>query len=294
MNKSALVAVPIMLLVVAVFLNRDRIKAPDSVLIAGFIVLVIAVVAIAIRLAIRRERSLAAVAGKMGLQFASVGNADVFHAFHSSVTPEDEAAIFDEAISGLGVQDAKMRAMLQAGFANAQKDEGIGRTELRQLKLIHGKNHPLAKNVMSGALNGLDALIFDYSYRSGPRTNSYWITQTVAAFRCPGRTFAAFELAPQTILDSVGALVGFRDINFDDQPDFSRKFLLRGSSESDVRALFTPRVLHAFDRLDDGFDFTVEGAGECLIVYKPNREVAPDRIQSFAQQASSVAAALRG
>lgn len=294
MNKSALVAVPVLALVVAVVLNRDRINVPDWVLIAGFVVLAIAIIAVAIRLAVRRERSLAAVAEQMGLQFASVGNAAAFFAFHSSITPETEAAMFDEVITGLGAQDEKVRAMLQAGFARAQKDEGIGRTELRQLKLIQGRNHPVAKNVMSGALNGSDALIFDYGYRSGPRDDSYWVTQTVVAFRFPGRALAAFEMAPQTMLDSVGTLVGFQDINFDDRPDFSKRFLLRGDSEREVRALFTPGVLHAFERLDERFDLTVEGAGDCVAVYKPNREVSPECIQSFALQAASVAAALRG
>lgn len=160
MNKSALVAVPVLALVVAVVLNRDRINAPDWVLIAGFVVLAIAIVAV--------------------------------------------------------------------------------------------------------------------------------------AFRFPGRALAAFEMAAQTMLDSVGTLVGFQDINFDDRPDFSKRFLLRGDSEREVRALFTPGVLHAFERLDESFDLTVEGAGDCVAVYKPNREVSPDRIQSFALQAASVAAALRG
>jgi hypothetical protein len=169
--------------------------------------------------------------------------------------------------------------------------EGIGRTELRRMSLIAGKDHPLAKNVMSGSFNGLDAAIFDYAYRSSHRSNAYWISQTVVAFRLPGRTLSAFQLAPQTIAHGIASLIGYRDIDFDDQPEFSGRFLLRGEDERAIRTQFTPRILHGLQSLDDAFNLTVEGAGDCLIVYTPNRKVAPGRIASFARQAASVAAA---
>ncbi|HUR00157.1 MAG TPA: hypothetical protein VM166_11930 [Gemmatimonadaceae bacterium] len=292
-NKGAIFGGVVALFAVSVLLFRDRISAPNWVLIVAYFALALLALTFVIRRVIARTRDLAAVAQRMGWQFAATETAAAFGVFAATSDPAAEHKAFDEAIAALGTPPTpQVKALLDARFAKARTKEGVGRTILRQLKLVHDNLNPRASHVMTGRLNGLDALICDYSYNNNSQDSSATI-QTIAAFQIPGRALPSFEMSPQTFLHSVASAVGFQDINFPAQPEFSKRFLLRGQEETAIRALFTPSVLHALQSLDERFDLTVEGAGDCLAVYKPRREVAPDAIPAFAERASAIAAAFR-
>ena len=40
-----------------------------------------------------------------------------------------------------------------------------------------------------------------------------------------------FEMRPENLLNKIGAALGRQDIDFDSNPEFSRRYLLRGSAD---------------------------------------------------------------
>ena len=72
------------------------------------------------------------------------------------------------------------------------------------------------------------------------------------------------------------------DIDFDDYPQFSKRYLLRGPDEQAIRQSFTGDVIHFFEQLDEKWN--IEAAGDRLIVYQRGKRLKPDRYPDFLKQ----------
>ena len=65
--------------------------------------------------------------------------------------------------------------------------------------------------------------------------------QAVLSFRSPGLNLPRFVLRPAALFHRMGDVVGLHDIDFDAHPQFSKKYLLRGTDDEKVRDLFRSR-----------------------------------------------------
>jgi hypothetical protein len=88
------------------------------------------------------------------------------------------------------------------------------------------------------------------------------ITRTVRVFFAASPAFHLphFKLVPKNLSHRIEREP---DINFPDNPTFSRRFLLQGEPEEQVRALFHPRLL---EYLVGRRELEMEGRDNCLIV----------------------------
>ena len=120
--------------------------------------------------------------------------------------------------------------------------------------------------------------------RVGSGKSSY--SQTVANFQLSGRQLPAFELSPESWARKIAQAFGYKDINFESSPEFSKSYLLRGQDETAARELFGADLLHFFTG-EKGW--SVEGAGDWLCVYRHARTVSPKDIRSFLDQTEAVA-----
>jgi hypothetical protein len=135
------------------------------------------------------------------------------------------------------------------------------------------------RNVMRGRTEDLDVAVFDYQYTTGHGKNARTWRTTVVCLRAAGLGVPDFRLRPETFWHRVGtALFGYQDIDFDSHPTFSAAFLLKGPDEEAVRAAFTPAVLEHFEQLPG---VSVEGSGDTLVYYRPERRVGPDRVRDL-------------
>ena len=78
---------------------------------------------------------------------------------------------------------------------------------------------------------------------------------------------------------------GYQDINFGDHPVFSESYLLRGHQETQVRDLFTEKVLNYYSRHDD---LCTEGDGQRLVFYRRHQKVEPGWLEAFLEQGLDV------
>lgn len=94
---------------------------------------------------------------------------------------------------------------------------------------------------ISGQYNGVafTAFQYDYTISTGRSSSTYrhaMIRWTSA------KPLPQFTLGPETLFTRIGEVLGFRDIDFDDDPSFSSAYRLKGLDENPVRSLFTPLI----------------------------------------------------
>ncbi|MGA2345317.1 MAG: hypothetical protein ABSF93_04885 [Candidatus Sulfotelmatobacter sp.] len=137
-------------------------------------------------------------------------------------------------------------------------------------------------NVMTGSSSGLQISLFDYSYPAGKSS----VSQTVAAFS-QDQQLPPFALRPENFLDRIGDAIVHNDIDFDSNPEFSRRYLLKSPDEAGVRRLFTPSLLTSLEQFQASW--CVEGTGPLLIVYHSGRIVSPSDLPAFLEETSRIA-----
>ena len=186
---------------------------------------------------------------------------------------------------------------MEMGFAfYAQPDEGLYKrlAEIQdpimkkasglQLKISAGSSY---KNILLGRAGGGEAVILDRTSGSGQNSN----TATVIAFNFE-TPLPSFAVYPETGLFRVIEKLGFKDIDIDAAPDFSKRFFLHGKDEAEIRALFKPEVTQAFEALDPKTRLFITASGPWLVVSN-GRVLAVEKLREFVQQAEPLANAIR-
>ena len=137
-------------------------------------------------------------------------------------------------------------------------------------------------NVMTGASGTLQISLFDYTYPAGKAS----VTQTVASFS-QDLQLPPFALRPENFFDRIGDAIVHNDIDFDSNPEFSRRYLLKSPDEVGTRRLFTPSLLTYLEQFQT--NWCVEGTGPLLIVYLGGKAVSPSDLTAFFDEASRIA-----
>jgi len=81
--------------------------------------------------------------------------------------------------------------------------------------------------------------LFDYSFVTGNGKNKSTHHWAVAQCRDARLTAPDLQIEPETWVSRVGSLVGYQDIDIPEDPEFSKKFLVRGGAEEAIRAFLT-------------------------------------------------------
>lgn len=140
----------------------------------------------------------------------------------------------------------------------------------------------LFSNVMTGSSSGLQISLFDYTYPAGKTS----ITQTVSAFS-QDQQLPPFALRPENFFDRIGDAIVHNDIDFDSNPEFSKRYLLKSPDEASIRRLFTPGLLTYLEQFQTSW--CVEGSGPTLLVYHGGRPLSPSDLPAFLEETSRIA-----
>lgn len=169
-----------------------------------------------------------------------------------------------------------------------ERDEAL-RNSLAMFKVFNIGHGRRLKNVMRGAGSDLQFEIFDYRYTTGHGKHSQTHLLTAVHFHLDLVTFPIFSLRAEGFFDRIGAKFGAQDIDFDTHPTFSKKYVLKGDSEDEVRGLFNESVLVLFEQYaDQKKRICVEGMGNDLLVYRSGRRIKPEQIQEFYQECQAI------
>ncbi len=143
------------------------------------------------------------------------------------------------------------------------------------------------KNVLVGRAGGAEAVIADRTTGSDDTRS----TATIIGFNYES-SLPSFAVYPETGLFRVIEKLGFKDIDIDSAPEFSRRFFLHAKDEAEVRALFKPEVTQTFEALDPKARLYITASGPWLVASR-GRVIAVEQLREFLQQAEPLANAIR-
>ncbi len=167
-------------------------------------------------------------------------------------------------------------------FTASSDEECIG--GFGELHLFSRGDSKKFYNLMRGETPDLSLVIFDYRYSTGSGKNRSTYNKSVLCFLLRDQELPRFQLRREHFFDKIGNWLGFSDINFDDYPEFSDRYMLKGSDEWAIRELFTREVLEHFESIDKKSAPCVEACGSRLILYRENKRCEPDEIRDLMQE----------
>ena len=134
------------------------------------------------------------------------------------------------------------------------------------------------KNLMTSPPGDPRAVLFDYSYVISTGKSQHTHSQTV--FYATGERLAlpSFSVRPENFFHRVGRMFGYQDIDIDRRPTFSEQFLLRGTDEAAVRAVFSDDVAAFFEARPG---VCAAATGRELLYWRPGRLATPADIDPF-------------
>ncbi len=168
------------------------------------------------------------------------------------------------------------------GFSFQEKAGGPEEIGLPQIELFSRGHSKRTTNIMAGEVQDTDLRVLEYRYTVGSGKNSSTSIQTVVAVATgsisegSGAMLPDFTLARENFFHKIGQAFGYQDIDFEMFPEFSKKYLLRGSDESAIRSLFNQRVIDAYM---NNVAVNVESRDGWLFVFAQGKRLKPEEIQ---------------
>ena len=142
--------------------------------------------------------------------------------------------------------------------------------------------------VVSGKRNNIDFSVMTYKYsdnvppkestflgmkvisRSGSKYRKPDYYATLCVLSADNMKMPHFFIRDESfIMDSLGKMFGGQDINFEEDPDFSKKFVLQGDDEGKIRTFFNSKVRSSFVKFHQK-GFVYEAVDKYLFIYNPN------------------------
>lgn len=136
--------------------------------------------------------------------------------------------------------------------------------------------------VLSADTGETRMVIFDYAYVTGHGKNRK--TRDFSMVLCVDARFNApkLSLEPESWTTKIAAMVGARDINFNEDPGFSSAFQLLGTDEAAVRGYMNEARRKA---LMEQPPMRLEIEGDALLVVQPYFKLSAETIRTYMSQA---------
>ena len=148
----------------------------------------------------------------------------------------------------------------------------------RVVKLFREGHGHHWRDEISGQMDGRPFSAFEYTYTTGSGRYSHTYHCAMMQWSAPNRDFPRFALAPEGFFDRVGQVFGVQDIDFGEDPTFSKSYVLKGSDPAAVQALFTAQVREALVARPGQH---IAGAGQDLFWWRESSLPDPDKIDDF-------------
>lgn len=133
------------------------------------------------------------------------------------------------------------------------------------------------ENMMYGTVDDGRAAVFDYTYVTGSGKSRQTHYVTVAYFQSNKLRLPLFSLRPENVFHKMFGAFGYQDIDFANRPEFSKRYLLRGQDEQNIRNVFSERVLSFYETQHQRF--STDAGGDQLFIYQEGVRVSPENIR---------------
>ncbi len=187
-------------------------------------------------------------------------------------------------------RQAWAEAALQLGLAERPPHELLDRFGSRPFfQKGHGRK---ARALFHGTPWGPEVWLGDYEWVTGSGKSQSIHRVTFCLVDDPRLEVPHFVLTPEhPLLDRIATLFGMGDVDFEDDPEFSRAYRLTGADAAALRRRFTVEVraqlLHRPERLR-----YLEGAGTTLLLHR-NKLLDPATSYGLLREAQEIHAIFR-
>ena len=173
------------------------------------------------------------------------------------------------------------------GYATDPDVNGF-QSAMVSFKLFNQGHSRQVKNLIRVASEEVDVAVCDYEYTTGAGKNRQIHHQTICVVRSPKLSLGHFFLRRQVaVFDFLGKVFGGQDINFDDDPEFSKTYVLQTAHlEDDLRRRFGDSVRRTFVELAPK-GVQVEGQGD-RILFHYGRRLKTDRFRELVDDTLNV------
>lgn len=160
--------------------------------------------------------------------------------------------------------------------------------ELSAFKLFNQGRARTAKNMMRGSKEPGAVRICDYQYTTGSGKQQQVHQVTICVLKTPGRNAPHFFLRRQSkLFDALGKLFGGQDINFDDDPTFSKTYVLQtAGDENQLRGFMTAGLRETLSRMSDR-NIMMEVVGDTLVLHH-GRRLKPEQLEALVADAVNI------
>jgi|BarGraNGADG00212_1021973.scaffolds.fasta_scaffold05326_4 hypothetical protein len=186
--------------------------------------------------------------------------------------------------------EAMERVCIEMGFVFEPQADIDLLTSLGDLPLYKRGHSRRAKNMMTGRVGDDAVKVVNFQYTTGGGQHQHTSKQTVAVFPQVTRSLPDLQLAPENVFHKLGQVFGYQDIDFESNPDFSSRYLVRGPDETAIRAALYPETLSFFAEHEG---WTVEIRSGTVGIYRAGQRSKPEDVRTFLEEAREVLRSLR-
>ena len=130
-----------------------------------------------------------------------------------------------------------------------------------------------------------DARLFDFSYVISSGKSSRTYSQSVLFVESYRLALPEFWMYPEHIFHRLGNWFGIQDIDFEDFPEFSKSYQLRGEDEYYIRSQMNQQVLRHFTNQKG---WHLEGANFFMLFYQHDKLFEPSELTHFLENGKRV------
>ena len=187
--------------------------------------------------------------------------------------------------------EALHRAAAEMGLDFVRTDESGLQAGFIGFNLFgYGRGRQI-KNIAYGRIDDVEVMLFDYQYTTGSGKNKTTRYQTVGFFQSDALLLPEFVARPEGLFDKIGQVFGYQDIDLPMHPDFSARYILRGTDESAIRDFFTSDVARFFE---SNPGLSVEAKPDRFILYRPGKRLKPEQWRGWMQLGFQTCGVFRG
>lgn len=148
---------------------------------------------------------------------------------------------------------------------------------------------PQWRHEITGKLGDRPFIAFEYRYSAAggdESTSTVLHVLSMIKWQEAKALLPGFTLTPERFFDRVEQWSGLPDIDFDEDPVFSKIYTLKGLDEAPIRALFVPELRAS---LCAKRDHNLAGSGSTLFWWRKGSLPGPDDFDAFLAAGSQVA-----
>ena len=150
-------------------------------------------------------------------------------------------------------------------------------------------------NCLTGTFNDSDIIsweIADITFSEGGAFTAETFNTTLMVLKL-NKKIPVFTMEKEGVLekifDRVMAYTGYKDIDFEMYPDFSKKFLIMGNKESEIRSFFKDEVIRYFENHQI---YHLESNGEAIVIFDKIKLARTDETIAFIDYGKELATLL--